>query len=81
LIDSVIVRVGADRSHAWKGKGEEMSERMSGGCGGREEEMKGSGLQKVRACGKGTWQQLASKQQVAKRGSRSAGKRNAGERE
>jgi hypothetical protein len=48
LIDSVIVRVSADRSHAWEGKGERMSERMSGGCGGREEEMNGQRAAEVR---------------------------------
>jgi hypothetical protein len=71
LIDSVIVRVCTDRSHVWEGKGRRVSERMSGGCGGRGREDEWAAGYRSSACGKGTWQQLASKQQDAKR----AGKR------
>jgi hypothetical protein len=41
LIDSVIVRMSTDRSHVWEGKRGRVSERMSGGCGGRKEKMNG----------------------------------------
>lgn len=52
MIDSVIVRVSTDRSHVWEGKGGRVSERMSGGCGGREEKMNGQRAAEVRPAAK-----------------------------
>ena len=52
LIDSVIIRVGTDRRHVWEGKGRGVSERMSGGCGGRKEKMNGQRATEVRPAAK-----------------------------
>lgn len=54
LINSVIVGVGTDGSHSWKRKKKEGGtvsgrERTDGGCGGREERMKGQRAIDVRA--------------------------------
>jgi len=43
-----------------------VSERMSGGSGGREEEMNGQRANEVRVRGNGTWEQLPSKRRDAK---------------
>jgi hypothetical protein len=74
LIDSAVVRVGADRSHAWEGGGEGMSERMSGGCGGREEEMKGSGLQKFGPAAKARGNNWRLNSKTQKEGRQAPGK-------
>ncbi len=75
LIDSVIVGVGVNRSHVCDGKRGEgtVSERMSGGCGGREEGTNGQRANAVRVCGSGTWRQMPSKLRHAQRGRTSAG--------
>jgi hypothetical protein len=58
-----------------------MNERMSGGSGGREEEMNGQRANEVRVCGKGTWRELPSGHRDAKQGRTSAGERKVKERE
>ena len=66
LIDSVIVRVGTDRSHVWEGKEGRGKPVDDGGSGGREEEMNGQRAGEVRAWRQSTWQQLASKSETQK---------------